>query len=184
MSASTDSTAQAVPYRFCPACGRELPARSRYCPECGSPLGPFATGDPEPDPVTLVAFVPRLLEAFEKVALRDFFRTLAAARLILLRPFEYEAMRRAGRMPPLYTMLLMATFAGTFKLYNDPVYGPWMKRLHFGDEVVHATVKIAVYMTLSTAFGMLALLVARGVHALLRLPVERDQFVRAMMTVF
>src|SRR5262249_53318836 len=123
------------------------PPRSRYCPECGSALGDFAAGDPDsdPDPVTLVTFFPCLLDAFEEVAIKDFFRTLAAARLVLLRPFEYEAMRRDGRLPRLYTMLLMATFAGTFKLYNDPVYGPWMKRLDFGDELVHAAVMIAVY---------------------------------------
>ncbi|MBI3260455.1 MAG: hypothetical protein HYZ54_13430 [Ignavibacteriae bacterium] len=78
----------------------------------------------------------------------------------------------------------MATFAGTFKLYNDPVYGVWMEKLDFGNDVVQTIVSISIYLTLSAIFGAFALIMARLVHSILKLSIERDLFVRAMMTVF
>jgi hypothetical protein len=181
----TPVSLNSIPYNFCPACGAPPPHGANYCPACGAALHDTESIELRDDaPVTLTTFFPRLLDAFEHVAIRDFFRTLAAVKLLALHPFDYDSLRRQGKLPPLFTMLLMATFAGTFKLYNDPVYGPLMAKLDFGNDVAQTLVTILTYMVLSSFFGIWALLTARLVHIVLRLPIERDLFVRAMMTVF
>ncbi len=173
-----------MPFNYCHSCGSKLPDDAKYCPECGILLGSEGEEYADEEPVLLSTLLPRLLDAFENIAVRDFFRMMSAVKLIALRPQKYNEDRLKERYPHLFTMLLMATFAGTFKLYNDPVYGVWMAKLDFGNDVVQTIVSITVYLSLSTFFGAFAVIMARLVHSVLRLSIERDLFVRAMMTVF
>ncbi len=171
-------------FNYCHSCGGKLPDGAKYCPECGILLEAETEEYSDEEPVLLTTLIPRLLDAFENIAIRDFFKMMTAVKLITFRPLKYNEDRQRGRYPHLFTMLLMATFAGTFKLYNDPVYGVWMAKLDFGNDIVQTIVSISVYLSLSTFFGAFALVVARFVHTVLKLSVERDLFVRAMMTVF
>ena len=42
------TSAQPIPWNFCPQCGQKLEASWKHCPECGTPVVQFALSQPIP----------------------------------------------------------------------------------------------------------------------------------------
>jgi uncharacterized protein (DUF983 family) len=175
-------------YNFCPKCGKGWPDNANYCAACGHTK--IETEILETDylsatPITFINFFPRLFSAVENVSLRDFFMMFSTARLLVTKPFSYLTSQAEGKIVPVFTSIMMATFAGTFKCFQDPVYGPMLHKLDMDNEISETIVQFALYLVLASLFGLFAFILAKIGYRLFNLTaVAEDVFIRAMLVLF
>ncbi|MES2765070.1 MAG: zinc ribbon domain-containing protein [Bacteroidota bacterium] len=169
---------------FCPFCGTQRVPEANYCARCGTDLESVLNEPEENLKITIGEFFPRLVDALEDVSIANLLKTISTAKNILLYPFRYAVYLREGKLAPLFTILVMATFAGAFKLFLHPFTKPLMEKLDMGNDVGNAMLQFVLYVFLATFFGYLAVVVARIIHSVLKLRVERTRFVYAMVSVF
>ena len=175
-------------YNFCPRCGKTWQPDADYCLSCGQARLDVAL--PETDylsekPITFINFFPRLFSAIENVSLRDFFLMITTARILIIHPFQYLQKKREGHIVPVFTSIMMATFAGTFKCFQDPVYGPLLHRLDMNNAVAESIMQFSLYVILASFFGLFAFVLAKIGYRLFRVTVvPEDEFVRSMLVLF
>ncbi len=175
-------------YNYCPRCGKGWQPGADYCQGCGHARVDVAV--PETDylserPITFINFFPRLFSAIEHVSLRDFFLMISTARILITQPFQYLQKRREGLIVPVFTSIMMATFAGTFKCFQDPVYGPLLHKLDMSNEVAESIMQFVLYVVLASFFGLFAFVLSKIGYRVLRITsVREDVFVRAMLVLF
>jgi hypothetical protein len=160
-------------YNFCPKCGKGWPDNANYCAACGHTkieTEILETDYLSPTPITFINFFPRLF---------------STARLLVTKPFSYLTSQAEGKIVPVFTSIMMATFAGTFKCFQDPVYGPMLHRLDMDNEISETIVQFVLYLVLASLFGLFAFVLAKIGYRLFNLTaVAEDVFVRAMLVLF
>lgn len=175
-------------YNFCPRCGKPWQEKANYCSSCGHTKQEAEL--PESDylsdkPITLINFFPRLFSAIEHVSLRDFFLMWSTAWILVSQPFSYLEKKQEGKIVPVFTSLMMATFSGIFKCFQDPVYAPWLHKLDMNNEVAETIVQFALYVVLASIFGLFGFLMAKTGYYIFRIKaVSEDRFVRAMLVLY
>jgi hypothetical protein len=175
-------------YKFCPKCGKEWLAGANYCAACGHTRIEKEILESDylsTTPITFLNFFPRLFSALENVALRDFFLMFTTARVIITQPFSFWQKTLEGNVVPVFTSTMMATFAGTFKCFQDPVFGPLLHRLDMNNAISETIVQFVLYLALASCFGLFAFIAAKVGYRLFQLKaVPEDVFVRAMLVLF
>lgn len=103
-------------YNYCPRCGREWIKDANYCAACGHTKIEEHISETDylsSSPITFLNFFPRLFSAIENVSLRDFFLMFSTARILITKPFDFLKYQQEGKVVPVFTSTMMATFAGT-----------------------------------------------------------------------
>jgi hypothetical protein len=175
-------------YNYCPRCGKTWQPEADYCLSCGHARA--ETELPESDylsekPITFVNFFPRLFSAIENVSLRDLFLMLTTFRVLLTQPFQYLHKRKEGKVVSVFTSMMMATFCGVFKCFQDPVYGPILHRLDMSNAVAESIMQFILYVILASFFGLSAFIISKIGYRFFQVKsVKEDVFVRAMLVLF
>lgn len=169
---------------FCTHCGKERSPKDNYCGNCGTAFARDLVESTTGYSITLRSFLPLVFDAFESISIKDFFSMLASARLIITKPHEYIRQEKERQLTPVFTMLVMATFTGVFKLAQDPVYSPFLHSLDVESDVSRTAIQLILYIVLALFFGIGSFFSALFWYYLLGIQIDRDLFVRAMMSVF
>jgi hypothetical protein len=175
-------------YNYCPKCGKEWLKDANYCAACGHTKIENEISETDylsPTPITFLNFFPRLFSALESVSLRDLFLMFSTARILISQPFAFLKKQAQGKVVPVFTSTMMATFAGVFKCFQDPVYGPLLHRLDMSNQISETIVQFVLYIVLASLFGLFAFILAKAGYRMFNFSaVSEDVFVRTMLILF
>jgi hypothetical protein len=175
-------------YNYCPKCGKEWLNDANYCAACGHTKIENEISETDylsPTPITFLNFFPRLFSALESVSLRDFFMMFSTARILISQPFSFLQKQTEGKIVPVFTSTMMATFAGTFKCFQDPVYGPLLHQLDMTNAISETIVQFVLYIMLASFFGLFAFVLAKVGYRIFNFSaVSEDVFIRAMLILY
>lgn len=110
---------------------------------------------------------------------------LVTFRILLIQPFQFLLKKREGKVVPVFTSIMMATFCGVFKCFQDPVYGPLLHRLDMSNGLAESIMQFVLYVVLASFFGLFAFGLSKlGYRVFGITSVSEDVFVRAMLVLF